>query len=435
MKSPKIYLVKLPHYYHIYDWNLPLGLLYLGAFLKSRGLEPQLIDLSGIEEDNWSFPQDGDFYCVSSNTPDFHLAVKISHYLKKITKGTLVVGGIHSTAYPEDTLKHSSFDIAAFGEGEHTLFEIVTGEPYERIKGICYRKNGQLLINAKRDLEKNLDIFSKPDLSLIDISKYKNPILIKRPESKGLPMLVSRGCPYECVFCASPTMWHRVTRFHGLDYIKENLDYYVELGIKYIFFCDDTLTINKDLLDKVGKELQSRNILWRCNSTTNVITQELTDMMYGYGCRQVDFGIESGSDRILKIIKKSSTSEKHRNAVLIAQKSGLMTKCMLMVGHPFETEEDVNQTIDFVKNTPSDLWALAVFMPLPGCEVAKEPKKFDFEIDETMGYDKYVIMGKVKNTPIVHKQKDVIERYRDMIHKVIGQKSTLEVIKQRDKAC
>lgn len=435
MSMPNIYLIKLPHYYHIHDWNLPLGLLYLGSFLKSKGLDPKFLDLSGRDENEWNIPLDGNFYCVSSNTPDFHLAVKIAAFLKDKTDATLVIGGIHPTACPEDTLKSSVFDIAAFGEGEHTLFEIVTGAPIEEINGICYRKNGELHKNPQRDMEKNLDVFPQPDLSFLDIEKYKNPIIIKDPASKGVPMIVSRGCPYECVFCASPAMWHRVTRFHGIDYVKENLDYYLSLGIRHIFFCDDTITINREFLKKICKELRERNIMWRCNSTTNVITQELTDMLYENGCRQIDFGVESGSDRILKIIKKSSTAAKHREAVLTARRSGLMTKCMLMVGHPFETDDDIMETVNFVRTTPSDLWGLSVFIPLPGCAVANQPHKFEFEIDETMGYDKYVIYGQDKNNPIVHKDKDRIEKYRQMVYEAIGQNTTLDVIKNRNDIC
>lgn len=429
-----IYLIKLPHYYHTHDRNLPLGLLYLGSYLKKKGLSVKLIDLSGLREDQWKIPLDGAFYCVSSNTPDYLLAVKISRYLKKKTKATLVIGGIHATSLPDEVLKDSEFDIVVSGEGEHTLFEIVNGEPREQIRGIFYRRNGRIIRNPERKLEKNLDAFPQPDLSLIDLKEYMCPIIIKDSRTKGIPMITSRGCPYQCIFCASSTMWHRTTRFHSLDYIKENLDYYLSLDIKNIFFCDDTIIIKKNHFIKICQELSKREITWRCSATTNILTKELTDLMFECGCRQVDFGIESGSDRILKIIKKSSTAQENLEAIHMAKNSGLMTKSMLMVGHPFETEKDVLETINFIKKAPSDLWALTVFIPLPGCEVAKDPTRFEFDIDESLGYEDYLITAKVKDTPIIHKQKDKIRRFRNMIYEAIGDKGTLDTIKRRDES-
>ncbi|KPA15095.1 radical SAM domain-containing protein, partial [Candidatus Magnetomorum sp. HK-1] len=376
-------------------------------------------------------PYDGDFYGVSCTTPDYHHAVEIAKLLKKNSSGLLILGGIHASVKANDVLSHSFFDICVIGEGEITMADIVNGKPFSEIPGIAYKKNGSISFNPRRPFIKNLDILH-PTIMDIEYKKYIQPIIMNDPNSNGIAMMTSRGCPYQCIFCASSFMWQRKIRYHSIEYIIEKLKYYKSLGINYFFFCDDTFFININRAKMLMKAIKKLDITWRCSATTNKITPQIASIMADSGCKQVDFGIESGSDRMLSIMKKISTVEDHINAIKNARKEGIVTKCMLMVGLPNETEDDVKQTISFVKKNDSDMYALTVFVPLPGCDIAEKPEFYNFSVNSNVNYEDYYIVGASKQTPIIHKEQEKIEVWRDLIWEAIGKKATLNIIQNRN---
>ena len=426
----KVYLIKVPHQYHLHDRNWPLGLLYISAYLKEQNHDVQIIDLSGQKKSQWNIPFDGDYYGVSCTTPDYHHAVEIASLLKENTSGQLILGGIHATARAIDVLSNSNFDICVIGEGELTMADILADKPLSQVLGIAYKKDGSILFNTKRPFINNLDILH-PTILDIDYKKYLQPIIMNDPDTNGIAMITSRGCPYQCIFCASSLMWQRKIRFHSTEYIVEKVNYYKSLGINYFFFCDDTFFININRAKELMNAIKKLDITWRCSATTNKITPQMAEMMADSGCRQVDFGIESGSDRMLSIMKKASKVEDHRNAIRNARKAGIVTKCMLMVGLPGETEEDVKQTISFVKENDSNMFALTVFVPLPGCDIAERPDHYNFSIRSDLSYEKYYIVGSNKQTPIIHEDHEKIKLWRDSIWEAIGEKATLNIIKNR----
>ncbi|MBF0117984.1 MAG: radical SAM protein [Desulfobacterales bacterium] len=428
----KIYLIKVPHEYHIHDRNWPIGLLYISSYLKSKGFCVSIIDLSGLKPEQWNIPLDGNFYGVSCTTPDYHHAVKISQILSEKTSACLIIGGVHASSRPIESLSNSMFDVAVIGEGEETMADIVSGKEFSSISGICYKENGLIKQNGRRPLIENIDSLPPPDISDLDYKSYIQPIIIKDTKSVGVAMITARGCPYECIFCASSHMWKRHIRFHNSNYIEKEIRAIMDLGINYFFFCDDTFLIKKERTKELLNIIKRLGIIWRCSATTNMLTPELAQSMFEAGCRQMDFGIESGSDRMLSIMKKKSRVKDNVSGIKIARDAGIMTKAMLMVGLPHETEEDVMETIRFVTENDSDMYALTVFVPLPGCDVSDNLSKYSFEIDENISYKDYFIVGSNKQTPIVHKNKEKIEKWRDMIWSAIGKRSTLDVIAMRE---
>ena len=430
--SPKVYLIKVPHQYHIHDRNWPLGLLYINAFLRAKGIDSRIVDLSGLPQEQWHLPLDGDVYGVSCTTPDFHHAVRIAEILRRETNATLVLGGVHATARPAEVLAQSRFDIVVRGEGEQTMFELATGRPWEDIPGVSFRHEDGVRHNPERPLLQDIDLLPPPDIRDLDYEQYVQPVLIKDPASRGVALITSRGCPFQCIFCASSVMWKRKVRFHSVAYVTRQVRQVMDLGIRYFFFCDDTLLVDRRRTKELLAEFKRLGIVWRCSSTTHMMTPELAQAMYDAGCRQVDFGIESGSDRMLRIMKKASRRAEHEAGVRAAKEAGLMVKAMLMVGLPGESEEDVRETVRFVRANDADMYALTVFVPLPGCDVADHLDRYAYPLDTSIPYEQYFIVGADKKTPIVHQEKDKIERWRSMIWEAIGQRATLDIIYQRE---
>ena len=245
-------------------------------------------------------------------------------------------------------------------------------------------------------------------------------------------MITARGCPYSCIFCASAAIWKKKVRFHSIPYVIKQVNRIKDLGVKHFFFCNDTFLMNPNRSYLLLEEIKKLNIIWRCSVNTNTLTPELTEAMFDSGCRQVDFGIESGSDKMLKIMKKPSNVKQHESAIRTARKAGMITKCMLMVGLPGETDEDIEETISFIRRNDSDMYALTVFMPFPGCDIAENIDKYNLEFN-SLSYEDYYVTGATKETPIAHIDKKTIARRRDMIWEAIGNKSTLDVILSRER--
>ena len=178
--TPKVYLIKVPHEYHIHDRNWPIGLLYICSYLKSKDIDVSIIDLSGLPKDQWDIPSDGDYYGVSCTTPDYHHACQIADIVKRKTNAKLILGGNHATARPEEVLLASNFDIVVIGEGELTIYEIITGKSLDSIEGICYKEGTSIKKNKQRSLINfDLDLLPPPDIKDLDYQKYIQPIIMK----------------------------------------------------------------------------------------------------------------------------------------------------------------------------------------------------------------------------------------------------------------
>lgn len=362
----------------------PIGLMYIASYLiKNRYPGVYILDteVSGYSIDKVK-EYKPDVIGLTSVSPNFESACNIANEIKKHLDVPVVLGGVHATVDTMNAMKQcTSFDAAVFGEGEETAKELIEvidrKSEYQDIKGLSFRRGHEVFKSAYRPPIENLDELPFPARHLIDNTKYTFSVT-KEGIIPLTMMCTSRGCPYECVFCASKTIWGKKTRFRSAENVVKEIEEVIKLGIKYIAFSDDTFTLNRNRVIEICNAIISKNlkIKWQMMTRANLFDEELLELMKKAGLVRMSVGIESGDPEILKKIKKGVTLEDITNAYRIADKVGIETRGSIMLGHPYETRESAMRTLRFVRGL-SDCKQLYVNVstPYPGTELLEMARR------------------------------------------------------------
>lgn len=352
--------------YELMDDRLepPMGLLYLATWLNHHDHEAHILDLSSIQPERWaqSIPH-ADVYGFSTYSTSFHRTLDILALVKKINPNAVTVaGGPHASALPESVKRH--FDFVVVGEGEQAMLDVV--ESIESGRESPFLLHGIPI--------PNLDDLPFPDYSLVDIKSYHRMV----DGSFSLSILSSRGCPYRCVFCNSIILGKgRKVRFRTVENVVSEIHKLkADLGISSFRFQDDNFTLNQPWLREMTALFKQEAIRYRCFGRVDRATREMTDMLFESGCRHIAFGIESGSNVILRHMQKDQTTEDIRHGISNARASGLTVRVYLMVGFPGETWETVQATVDLMLECMPDEFSVYPLIPYPGTPIYQRPEKF-----------------------------------------------------------
>jgi anaerobic magnesium-protoporphyrin IX monomethyl ester cyclase len=352
--------------------NQPMGLLYLGTALKNAGIDVQVCD--EIVEDNSVDLLDTfkpDFLGITVTSPMWERAKEIVREAK--SRGVKVIlGGPHLNYQPERCLEESNADAVCIGEGEETIVEWINKDPND-VPGIIFRDDDKIKVNPPRPVNNDLDNIPIPDRSLIDLSKYT------KDEEFGWPLPLrgrqifrvfsSRGCPYHCTFCASWRIFGRRIRYRSEENVLKEIRECKELyGAEYVMFIDDTFTMNTARMRRICSGLKDMKIHWACYSRVGIPEEDLK-IMKDSGCEMIGFGVEHGSLKVLRNIKKAITPEVIEETFRICRKIRLPAKANWMVGLPGENEEDFRESLEFAKRLNPPFIMLSILIPLPGSEV------------------------------------------------------------------
>jgi radical SAM superfamily enzyme YgiQ (UPF0313 family) len=430
--SRKTYLINPPSPFLFDDKsNIPLGLMFVHSYLKQHDIDVTIIDLAGVPEDKWEIPDDGELYGVSASTPQFPAAQKIGTMLRR--PGRLVVlGGVHGTCKPRESLP--SFDIVVKGEGELAMLALALGHKPEHIMGTLYNNGDEVLDNGQPLTTKNIDRFPYPVLDAIDINSYRCGVYTTSDGDSvsGIPIITARGCPHNCAFCCSPELYGRKVRFHSATYLDEWLAYLNVYGYRHFYIVDDTVLLSLNRLSLLCRTLDERADGWRCCIRGDAATKQKLSMMAAAGCRQVDIGVETGSQRLLDHVGKGETVQDNAKAIRLAHSVGIKVKACIIVGLPGETQKDVDLTKKFIRKQKPDSVTLCTFIPFPGCAIEKDPKSYGFEIDPATTWGQYFCCGaqpaKGVQIPAAREQ---TEDFRQQLLEVIGENTTLNALKKR----
>lgn len=335
----------------------PLGLLYVASALEGDGNEVKVID---AETENIETPelqkiaQDfrPEIVGFSVTTPTFKRACESAKKIKEILPNTIIVfGGPHIASFPKISLEFKEIDYGVIGEGEITACELVKAlkgnQGFEKVKGIVFRKNNQIIQTAPRDLLPNIDEIPFPAWYSIDIKKYRDSM--SRQEHFAT-MISSRGCPYNCLWCDPEGRMGKIFRGRSPENIFKEIKLLNEkYNIKEILFYDDTFTVNRERIIGLCNLLirNKSKVTWECRTRVNLVDEELIRLMAEAGCYRIRFGVESGNEEVLKFIRKGITKEQVRNAFKWAKKYNIETFAYFMLGLPTETEETMQETVDF----------------------------------------------------------------------------------------
>jgi radical SAM superfamily enzyme YgiQ (UPF0313 family) len=232
------------------------------------------------------------------------------------------------------------------------------------IKGIAWRKNGEIILNFPRPFVADLDDLPIPMHELLPLQKYRMPY-IKGPFTF---MLTSRGCPAGCTYCIKHVSYQYATRLRSPKLVLEEMWYLKKLGINNIHMYADLFTVNRDQVIEMCNMMieQKINIKWTSNSRVDFVDEEMLALMGKAGCRFISWGLESGNEAILKHAHKGADPAKAERALRWAKKAGIMNWGYFIIGLPGETEETIRQTIDFAKKLPLDIALFHVAAPYPG---------------------------------------------------------------------
>lgn len=362
----------------------PLGLCYLASYILNKrpadeiliiDAEAESMDISAVIEKAKDFSPD--IIGISSQTPIFHKVKILATRLKENLNPLIIVGGPHVSVMPREAMQECpAIDFCVIGEGEETFVELLEAmkkkTPFAAIKGLVFRQKEEIIINPKRELINDLQAIPMPKRNLLKLDKYKWSVPGKG-FVKFTTILASRGCPFQCIFCSARNVFGSTVRMRDVFKVVDEIEYLIQSeGINHFFFVDDTLTLNKDWINTMCKEIELRGLKFTFEGFTraNTITEEMLKTMKKAGLVRISLGIESGNPEILKKIKKGITLEQITKAFQSAKRVGIEAWGSAVIGFPYETKESVMQTLLFLKNlTACDQVYLSIATPYPGTEL------------------------------------------------------------------
>jgi radical SAM superfamily enzyme YgiQ (UPF0313 family) len=242
------------------------------------------------------------------------------------------------------------------------------------IKGLAWRRGDEVVVNATRPFIKDLDDLPIPLHHLLPLQKYRMP-LIKGPFTF---MLSSRGCTAGCTYCIKHVSYQYTVRLRSPEKILEEMWALKRLGVRHIHMYADLFTVSREQVVEMCKLMiaQKIGLTWTCNSRVDYVDDEMLRWMGRAGCKLISWGIESGSEQVLRHARKGAYPDKAERALRWAKQAGIMNWGYFIIGLPTETEATIRQTIDFAKRLPLDIALFHVAAPYPGTpfffEVVKE---------------------------------------------------------------
>ncbi len=353
--------------------EIPLSLGFLAGYLRERGVAIRIVDEQWGSLDEARIGElvaefQPDLVGFSTLTPVFYRALELARLFKRASQElTVVLGNVHPTVFPEESLAEEAVDLVVRGEGEVTLWEILkslTGEmALADVLGVSYRENGHCVHNEERPFQKDLDLFPGCAYDLIQEG------LPGRPAPSVI--LTSRGCPYRCIFCSSRAVSGYTYRANSAERVLSDVQALVDAyGIPHLLFADDNFVVSRSRAVEICRLFIEhglhRHLQWACQARGDAIDEELAPLLREAGCVQMSFGIETGSQRLLDLIDKKEQVEDNARAVELVHRAGIRTRGAFILGLPTETREESLGTIRFAKSLPLDIAKFALATPYPG---------------------------------------------------------------------
>ena len=364
-----------------YDSSISVGLLSMASYLDSRGVALALID--GARESNYlerlkKEAPNCAWAAFSVMTMQVGQALKISQMIKEINPACQIIwGGSHPTFFPEQTIKNKLIDIVCVGEGEKTIYDIVSGRERREIEGIVFKEGSAIIANKTRLLHNpaamplfNWDLVPREILERLQL----------------IPSLTSRGCPHRCTFCINAILknsWRPRTAEQVLEDLKiiKSRPYFAG---KKLRFWDENFFVDIDRAKKIIDGMIKQNLIipWETTVRANYVKEGMINEVFmaklkQSGCYLLSFGAESGCPRLLKKMKKDINPEDVINSAKVALRHGIIPQYSFMIGLPGETRPEMMETLGLidrlVKLSPKiQILGPQAFRPYPGSELYNE---------------------------------------------------------------
>jgi len=361
----------------------PLGLAYLAAVLEREGHRIRIVDVDAdrfSEADFTKLLKDEGYGLVgiTTTTPTFNNAVYLTHLVKKHSSAKTVLGGIHVTNMPLESISIDSVDFVIKGEGEVTIVELARAleeqqEP-DKIDGLFYKKDSRVIQNKERQLIEDLNSLPFPARYLFKHTSYNYPDALFKP---AMPIMTSRGCPASCSFCCSRTIFTREFRARRPENIVDEIEYLIkEFKAKEIHIWDDNFVTQKNRVFDIRDEIKRRNIKIKFAFPNGIrsdyVDLELLRALKDMGTYSVAYGVESGNQAVLDRVNKNLKLEQIERVFKQTKRLGIETWAFFMIGLPGETARTIKDTIDFAVKLNPDVAKFHILKPFPGSEIYAE---------------------------------------------------------------
>jgi anaerobic magnesium-protoporphyrin IX monomethyl ester cyclase len=373
--------VRWPHKRKDKYLEYPIYLAYLVAVLEEAGLEVAFVDAvmeeMSIEDFSEAAARIGaDLVVLECSTPSIYHDLETARVAKEAAVGTFVaLTGSHATFFHEELLRDNPWvDAVIRGEAELTVRELALslarGESLSTVQGLTYREGDKVCVNSPRPLTKDLDSLPFPARHIVHQEGYRAAIYSgERPTA----MVSSRGCPYHCVYCLWPdTLYGHKFRARSAPNVVDEIEQVVrDYGVDEIYFDDDCLTLSKKRVLEMCRLILERglDVKWIVQARVDTVDREMLAAMKEAGCHYILFGVESGSPKMLEIMKKRITLDRARRAFKDCRDLGIKTQAFFLFGVPGENEETIEETIEFAKELDADSTQFAIAIPHPGTEL------------------------------------------------------------------
>lgn len=365
---------------------------------------------------------------ITVMTAKYASAMKISKIAKSINGGhaKVIWGGPHPTICTKEVIDEPLVDFAVSGEGEETfeelLMELQRGEGnFEKIKGLAYKASGISQVNPARGLVTDLDKLSPPDRENI---LYPERYFLN---SFG-NMITLRGCPFFCGYCSAKSIWSRKARYRSIDNVMSEIRWIKErYGSRDFYFWDDSFTLNRNRIVDICNTLinESLNISWGCTTRVDLLDEEILLLMKRAGCDYISIGIESGSERILKIVEKNITIQQIKKAVEMIKMSKISFEAFFMIGFPDETKEDIEKTFQLMREMDGGTVCFSIFTPYPGSAQFDTAKRYGL-IPEKINWSDYSHQSS-ENYFVKNISKEQFKEYVDKFSKWVDSKNAKDL--------
>ncbi len=381
----------------------PLGLAYLASIARNYGDEVRIIDSIAMD---YTFEDvkgqirkfDPDLIGMTATTSMIPDAYKVAEIAKNHNEEVkIIIGGPHVTFTQEETLRESPYiDFTVAGEGEtifsNLLLYFIGKKEIEDVKGISFRNSGKIVVTPPEQLIRDVDNIPLPALDLLPMDKYT------AGTKRFGTLMTSRGCPYNCIFCSSSLQFGKIWRGHSTERVMTELRRLVyEYGIHEIEFLDDTFTLNMKRAVEISNNIKAEklDIKWSGSARVNLFNDEIAKAMKDSGAHTIYFGIESGNQKTLDFIGKGIKLQQAIDSVRKGNAAGLHTLGSFIIGFPYDTAEEVRNTIKFSKKVKVKIAQFTIATPYPGTRLWELAKSNN--LIRTMDWKKYTTLNPVMN--------------------------------------
>jgi len=359
-------------------YNPPLGLLYIAAFMERHTKHNVTVIDSQVDKLDYSSLQEKiasirpDVVGITAMTITLIDVINTGNVVKEINNTIKVVlGGPHVNLFPNETIRLKNVDYLVLGEGEIVFTKLINvineKVGLRKIPGLVFEDNGEIINTGKRPMISNLDELPFPARHLVPYKKYTSLL------SKGgvvTTVITSRGCPFKCSFCDRPHLG-KIFRARSSVNIVDEFEACTKLGIYEFQIYDDTFTVNKKRVIDICDEIIRRklNIGWDIRARVDTVNEEVIAHLKKAGCQGIHYGVEAGTDKILKILNKEITINQVKEVFNLTRKYEIPILAYFMIGSPKETLEDIYQTFKVMKDLNPDYVHLTILTPFPGTEI------------------------------------------------------------------